>query len=147
MYKKTVEYVDFNGVKRVEDLYFNFSTTQFTLFMSKYHAVDDPEKFVQRMLKENNTSKMILFFSDFIANAYGKKSEDGQRFVKSRQISEDFKNSAAFEALFSEFLQNPKLAQELANGSVSGISAQQNLTPDQQAQVDKIKSIATAKGR
>ena len=42
------------------------------------------------------------FFEDLIKKAYGVKSEDGRRFMKSEEISRSFMESPAYEILFEE---------------------------------------------
>ena len=43
-------------------------------------------------------------FEKIITGSYGKKSEDGRRFIKSPELTEEFLQSAAYSALFMELI-------------------------------------------
>lgn len=47
--------------------------------------------------------------------AYGVKSEDGRRFMKSEEISRSFMESPAYEILFEELVTNDKAAADFVN--------------------------------
>ena len=65
------------------------------------------------------------FFEDLIKKAYGVKSEDGRRFMKSEEISRSFMESPAYEILFEELVTNDK-AQLLVWQQRQQLSLQKN---------------------
>lgn len=102
MLKETVTYEDFNGIQRTEDVWFNMSTTD---LMQMFNTSEgDPTLKLKNALESSDMAAMLLFFKDFMLKAYGEKSADGRRFVKSEQISEEFSQTAAFEALFMKLV-------------------------------------------
>ena len=110
MIKKTISYTDFDGNSVKEDLYFNISKAEamkleytsdgrLTDFMSRVS-----KKASEGSLDAEEEEKIVKFIVDFVLQAYGKKSEDGRRFIKSEQIRSEFSQSAAFDAFLDELL-------------------------------------------
>lgn len=110
MLKKTITYTDFDGNTRTEDLYFNLSKTEvIELEVSEEGGFGN----LMQKIVEANDNKMILhYFKQFIKKAYGEKSEDGRRFIKSEQLSEEFTQTPAFDELIMEFFEKPDYAAE-----------------------------------
>ncbi len=114
MLKKTVKYVDYNGVERVEDFYFNMTKAE----------VAEMEMSVEggfsAMLKELVNSKdnvrIVQLFKEMVLKAYGEKSQDGRRFVKSKEISEAFAQTEAYSEIFMELALNEEAAAAFVNG-------------------------------
>lgn len=114
MLKKTVSYEDYNGNRRTEDLYFNVSKSEATKL-----EVSDAQGFssyMQQVVAEGDNSKIFDIFETFIKLAYGEKSEDGRRFVKSDELSEAFMQTAAYEALFDELTSNESNVEAFVKG-------------------------------
>lgn len=102
MLKETVTYTDFNGDERTEDLWFNLSHME---LMKMFDPKDgDPTEKLRAALNANDATQLFVFFADLVVNAYGEKTADGKRFVKSPEISEGFRQSAAFDALFMQLV-------------------------------------------
>ena len=62
---------------------------------------------------------VILLFKDIILSAYGEKSEDGRSFIKKRngvRLAEEFEQSPAYDALFTELVLDPDKASVFING-------------------------------
>ena len=57
----------------------------------------------------------MKFFEMIISMAYGEKSEDGERFVKSPALSEAFMQTEAYNQLFTELLTNAEKASKFIN--------------------------------
>lgn len=95
---KKIEYTDYNGETRSEDFYFSLNKSEILrMNMSKRGGM---EEYLKRMVEENDPEKLTKMFEDIILMSYGVKSEDGKKFMKSEEISADFKNSAAYDELF-----------------------------------------------
>lgn len=50
------------------------------------------------------TSKIAAIVKEIILRSYGEKSEDGRRFIKSKEISEAFYQTDAYSELFTKFM-------------------------------------------
>lgn len=117
MLKKTVTYEDYDGNTREETLYFFISKTELAEMELK-----TPGGFVQKLekiSKSNNGGEIIDVFKEIILTAYGEKSEDGRAFIKKRngvKLAEEFEQTPAFDALFTELLMDPDKAAAFING-------------------------------
>lgn len=97
---KKITYTDYNGEERTEDFYFSLNKAEILrMDMSKRGGM---EEYLKRMIAENDPEKLTIMFEELILSSYGIKSEDGKKFMKSKEISEDFKNTAAYAELFFE---------------------------------------------
>ena len=102
MLKETVKYLDFDGVEQTETLYFNINRMELIAMQARY-GKEDMAKYIERITKEEDFGKIYDLLNDVILTAYGKKSEDGKRFLKSEEIKEEFRTSLAYEALTESF--------------------------------------------
>lgn len=117
MLKKTIKYKDYDGVERVEDFYFNLNETEvIKLEMSKQGGID---KYINRIIRESDMSKIIDLFDEIIKLAYGEKSADGRRFIKNQEVYDNFRYSPAYNEVFMELVGDEKKQVEFINGVVS----------------------------
>lgn len=113
MIKKTVTYKNFNDVEVTEDCYFNYTEAQLAdLEMSVGGGLSATLKSIAAA---NNETELYKFFRQLILGAYGIKSPDGRKFMKSKEISEDFEQTAAYNTIFMELVQNTDAAVEFVN--------------------------------
>ena len=121
MLKKTVNYEDFDGNKRTEDLYFNLTKLEATEF-----ALDLPDEITDEVVKEGASAAnmeaatrivqklggkgIIDYIRKLVLKSYGIKSEDGKRFIKSEEISTEFSQTMAFDNLMMELLTDDNAA-------------------------------------
>lgn len=102
MLKQNVKYLDFDGVEQTETLYFNINRMELIAMQARY-GKDDMAKYIERIAQEEDFGKIHDLLNDIILTAYGKKSEDGKRFIKSEELKEEFRTSLAYEALTESF--------------------------------------------
>lgn len=114
MLKKTITYTDYNGTDRSEDFFFNLSKPE--LFELEASEEGGLGKMLEEMVKSNDGRKLVSVFKTIILKAYGKKSEDGKRFIKSDAIRTEFEQSEAFSELFMELAFNTEAAAAFVNG-------------------------------
>ena len=70
-------------------------------------------------------------FKKLILMSYGEKSADGKRFIKSKELSEAFSQSEAYNKIFMEIVTDSKAAAEFANGIMpSQVRSRQDIVPD-----------------
>lgn len=118
MIKKTIKYTDYNGVERVEDFYFNLSKAEITEMELSIEG--GMSKMLEDIVKSNNNKEIVGMFKELILKSYGEKSEDGKRFIKSKELTEGFAQTEAFSELFVELALNEEKAAEFVNGIVPG---------------------------
>lgn len=110
MLKKTIKYEDFDGNKREEDHYFNLTTTELT---DLSNSVDGGlDVLIEKIIKEKDNRKIYDLFKKIVLMSYGIKSDDGRRFMKSDEISHEFTQTAAYDALMTELLQKEGMSSD-----------------------------------
>ncbi len=114
MLKKTVTYTDYNGVEREEDLYFNLNQSE---LLEMEASVDGGmSAMLEKIVAEQNPKKIMEFFKDFLLKAYGQKSADGRRFIKSDELREEFSQTEAYNKIFTELAFDANAAAAFVNG-------------------------------
>lgn len=114
MLKKTVTYVDYNGMERTEDFYFNLSKAEVTEM--ELSVEGGFSKMLEEIVKSNDNARIIELFKEMVLKAYGEKSADGRRFVKSKELSEAFSQTEAYSEIFMELAMDEKAAAAFVNG-------------------------------
>ena len=114
MLKKTVTYVDYNGVERTEDFYFNLSKAE--VAEMEMSVEGGFSKMLEEIVKTNDNVRIMELFKQMVLKAYGEKSADGKRFVKSKELSEAFSQTEAYSEIFMELALDEKAAAAFVNG-------------------------------
>lgn len=123
MLKKTVTCVDYNGVEYTDDYYFNLTKAEI-MKMEMGVAGGLAEK-LQKIIATNDAVKIMEFFEELVLKAYGEKSDDGKRFIKSPEISAAFSQTEAYSTIFMELALDAEKAAEFVNGIVPADLAKQ----------------------
>jgi hypothetical protein len=71
---------------------------------------------LQRIVDSNDGKAILAEFKDIILRSYGKK--EGDRFLKSKELSDDFAATEAFSQLLFELCTDPSAAGDFINGVV-----------------------------
>lgn len=116
MLKKTITYTDYDGNERTEDFYFNLSKAEVAeMEMSKDGGM---VKELERIVAAQDGKRIIEAFKGLILKAYGEKSPDGRRFIKSDELRDAFSQTEAYSDLFMELSLNADAAAEFVNGII-----------------------------
>ena len=94
MLKKTITYTDYNGVERKEDFYFNLTKAE--LMEMEMSTEGGLAERIQKVVDTKDVPSIIKIFKDLVLKAYGEKSADGKRFIKSKELSEAFAQTEAY---------------------------------------------------
>lgn len=116
MFTETVTYTDFNDNQQSETLYFNLSKKE--MMDLQYSVEGGFDKKLETIVTGGNEAEIMKTFINFIELSYGIKSEDGRRFIKSKEATEEFMNSLAFEAFLNKLTDGDDA---YVNSFVSGI--------------------------
>lgn len=114
MIKKTVKYVDYNGVERVEDFYFNMTKAE--VAEMEMSVEGGFSKMLEELIASKDNVRIVQLFKEMVLKSYGEKSPDGRRFVKSKEISEAFAQTEAYSEIFMELALNEEAAAAFVNG-------------------------------
>ena len=113
MLKKTITYTDYNGVERTEDFHFNLTKAE--IMEMELTATGGLADMIQRVVKAKDQVAIIKVFKDLILKAYGEKTPDGKRLVKSEEVSAAFSQTEAYSQLFMELALDDKAAADFIN--------------------------------
>lgn len=127
MLKKTIAYVDYNGVKREEDFWFNLTKAEITeMELSTSGGLAET---IQRIIQTQDQPAIIAIFKDLILKAYGEKSPDGKYFRKSEEIRTNFAQTEAYSELFMMLATDADEAAAFINGIVPNMEKTNSPAP------------------
>lgn len=116
MLKKTITYKDYNGVERTEDFMFNLTKAEILeMQLTKDGGMDAA---IKKIVDAKDAPEIMKVFKDLILKSYGIVSDDGRRFIKSKEISDSFAQTEAFSMLFMELATDTDAASAFVNGIV-----------------------------
>ena len=113
MLNKSIKYTDYNGVERTEDFYFNLSKAE--LMEMEMSTAGGLAETITKIVAAQDQPAIIKLFKELILKAYGEKSADGKRFVKSDEIAAAFSQTEAYSELFMELSTDSDKAAEFVN--------------------------------
>lgn len=124
MLKKSITYTDYNEVTHTETYYFNLSKAEcMEMEMSTSGGLTE---MVNKIIETQDVPAIIKIFKDLILKAYGVKSPDGKRFIKSEELSTAFAQTEAYSVLFMELATNAEEAAAFVNGIMPSIDKKSN---------------------
>ena len=88
---------------------------------------------IRRIVEAQDNPAIFKIFKELILKAYGVKSPDGKRFIKSEEISTAFSQTEAYSKFFMELATNADAAAAFVNG----------ITPKTAAKSDDSVSLKT----
>lgn len=124
MLKKTITYTDYNEITHTETYYFNLSKAEcMEMEMSTSGGLTE---MINKIIETRDVPAIIKIFKDLILKAYGVKSPDGKRFIKSEELSTAFAQTEAYSVLFMELATNAEEAAAFVNGIMPSIDKKSN---------------------
>ena len=114
MLKKTITYIDFEGVSRTETFYFNLTKAE--ILKMELSEAGGLKKLIEKIVAEKDNTKLLDLFQEVVVRSYGEKSADGKQFMKSQAITDKFTSTQAFSDLFMELATNDTEAAAFING-------------------------------
>lgn len=127
MLKETIKYTDYNGVERTEDFYFNLTKAE--IMEMEMGTAGGMAEMITKIVNAQDAPAIIKIFKELILKAYGIKSADGKRFMKSEEISEEFAQSEAYSIFFMKLATDADAAAAFVNGIIPKDMAQQVIAP------------------
>lgn len=116
MLAKTITFLDLDGNQVTDTFYFNLTKPELAeLGLSRKGGLD---AYLKQIVADEDGSAIIRTFKEIIAMSVGRRSEDGRRFEKSEEITNDFLQTDAYSELFMELVQNADAASEFIRGIV-----------------------------
>lgn len=143
MLKKTITYTDYDGRERTEDFYFNLNKAELTEM--ELSVKGGLAAMINKIISAEDNPTLIKIFKDLILKAYGEKSLDGKRFIKSQELRDSFQQCEAYSVLFMELATDADAASNFIRGlvpeSISGeLNASSNKSRIPEARIELYKS-------
>lgn len=131
MIKRTINYIDFDGNSRTEDAYFNMTRSELIAFsFDMPEAITDAAKNTNiannvdleaagaKLVDRLGKSGIFNFVKDLVFRSYGKKSDDGRRFIKSNEMATEFTQTLAYDEFLIDLFSDDKKASDFINGLI-----------------------------
>ena len=116
MVVETIKYTDFNGVEREEEFMFNLTEAEITeMELTKDGGLSDS---IKKIISAQDTPEIIKTFKMLLLKSYGVKSADGRRFIKSKELTEEFTQTNAYSQLFMKLATDDIEANAFVNGII-----------------------------
>lgn len=132
MIKKTITYEDYNGVERTENFYFNLNKAE--VLEMEMGTEGGMAETIQKIVDAKDAPAIIRVFKDLVLKAYGVKSDDGRRFMKTKpdgtRYADDFKETEAYSQIFMELATDADAAAKFVNGIIPADLAQKAALPN-----------------
>lgn len=124
MLKKTIKYIDYDGVERTEDFHFNLTQAEVTEMELSLEG--GLVRKIEKIVASKDGTEIVKLFKEIILKAYGEKSADGKRFIKSVELSTAFSQTEAYSQLFMSLATDSDQAAAFINGIVPAVKTKQN---------------------
>ena len=113
MYIKSITYTDYDGEERTENFCFNLSKAEIAeMQLSSTGGLD---QMIKDIIAAKDNAKLVQLFKGLVLKAYGVKSPDGRRFIKSDELREEFSQTEAYSELFMELVSDAEAAADFIN--------------------------------
>lgn len=117
MYAEKVTYTDYNGNERTETLYFNLTKSE--MMRMDLEMDGNLRDYLIRISESKNGKEIMEMFDKVLRLAYGIKSDDGKRFMKSDDIYRAFTETEAYNEFFFKLVTDAAYAGKFIDGVVS----------------------------
>lgn len=121
-------YIDFDGIERTENFYFNLTEAEITeMQLTREGGL---YAFLKKIIDSKDQTKLMNTFKELVLKAYGKKSDDGRRFIKNDEVRADFEQTQAFSDIYMRLVLDDVFAAEFVN----------KILPDTEKLANKVKN-------
>ena len=109
-------FTEYNDDERTEDFYFNLTKAE--IMEMEMSTAGGLAEMIQKIVSDKDDQSIIAMFKELILKAYGEKSLDGKRFIKSKELSDAFSQTEAYSILFMELATDATEASNFVNGII-----------------------------
>lgn len=114
MIKWPITYTDYNGDTHTEDFYFNLNKAE--IMEMQLDANGAYSDYLKNIVNKQDYKLLGEEFKKLILKAYGIKSDDGRRFIKSEKLREEFEQTEAYVELYIQLATNEGAAEKFVEG-------------------------------
>lgn len=103
-----IPFEDFDGVQKTET--HEFMLTKAELMELKFSVAGGIDKMLEQIVATEDTTRIVETFKLIVNKAYGVRSEDGRRFMKTPELLEEFTQSACYHQLLFNLMTDAEFA-------------------------------------
>lgn len=138
MLKKTLTYKDLDGNSVTEDFYFNISKAEITEL--ELSVKGGFASHLNKIVGSDNGKDILATFKEILRLSVGRRSEDGRRFIKNQEITDEFFQTEAYSDLFMQLVTDAEFSAEFVTAilpsDMNEVLAQAKATTQATAQVE-----------
>jgi len=116
MLKQAITYTDFDDQVVTEDFYFNISKADLAKIKMTFEGQGGLEEVVRDMLAKRDGDSIMELFEKIVSMAYGIRSADGKRFLKSEELFKEFQETAAYAELYYKLCTDAQFGADFLTG-------------------------------
>lgn len=123
MFSDKITYEDFNGDTQTEEVFFNISKMEMLELDANHNG--QYGEYLTEIANSQDMRALLDAFKAIVKAAYGVKSEDGKRFVKSDEEFTKFEESPVYDEFMMKLMGEEEYALKFVLGvlpSVDGVS-------------------------
>lgn len=140
MITKQVTYIDYNDAERTERFYFNLSPAE--LLEMEMSTPGGFSEMMNAASSSQDPPTLIRLFKDLVLKAYGEKSLDGKRFIKTPEIATAFSQTEAYSEIFMELATNDVAASDFVNGIMPSKEKMEKFMKKSEANAENAKTTS-----
>lgn len=129
MFKKTIEYEDFNGQRVTKDFYFHMSKAELLEMAADGNVMLER---IKRIIESKDGKAILKEFREIIWHSVGVRSEDGARFVKDNDAKRQLFESPAYDELLLELCTDAEASSQFITQLIP-----EKMQKEMQAQLEK----------
>ena len=111
-----ITYEDYNGVTKTKDFCFNLTEAEIT--QMELEVPGGLTGMLDRIVGAMDAPAIVSVFKEILMRAYGEKSPDGDRFIKSKELSEAFSQTEAYNQIYMRLITDDQVASQFINDIV-----------------------------
>lgn len=116
MIKKTITYVDYEGVERTEDFHFHLNKAE--IIKINMTTPGGMVAKLNQITKAKDTAQLYEVFEDLVHKSFGVKTPDGRGFTKDADTLKAFTETEAYSKLIVELVTDADKAAKFFNGII-----------------------------
>lgn len=113
MFEKKIKYIDYNGEEREEVFYFHLNKAE--IMEWELSEVGGLRARLEKIIASKDIPEIAAIFKEIIMKSYGVKSPDGKKFIKNKEVLNDFMQTEAYSELYMSLATDTDAASEFIN--------------------------------
>lgn len=116
MYRTSVKFENYDGEEREMEVL--CSLTEAEVIELEVSWDGGLKGVLEKIIKEKDQKRMVEMMKMLITKSYGKKSIDGNRFIKNQEVLDEFMQTPAYSELFMLLSTDAEEASKFVNGII-----------------------------